>query len=259
MTLRSLFVSLAVAASLALGACVTVTTSDDDRPCASSTASTSSSTGAGGAPATSSSTGAPCAGPVCVDWLDGPYQSDELCPGSAPKADALGACACTGLCAAACSYPGESNCLAAWGGNPPLACKTCLVSATGCKGEWDSCITDDGAPTPSGATSSSTGGACVCDPAMVACPGGGECAHVGAVGPVAGNEACGTAQYCGACCNLGGGCATDRGTCQITKISGVACAADFECCSGVCAAGVCAGGCGVILPGSGASSSGTGP
>jgi hypothetical protein len=33
----------------------------------------------------------------------------------------------------------------------------------------------------------------------------------------------------------------------MTKIAQAPCAADYECCSGVCTAGACAGGCGIVI------------
>lgn len=244
-----LYVAL-VALLCSLAACITINTGS---PCPGE--------GAGGKTeitvAASSSTGSdePCAGPFCSAWLGGLATTVTVCPGSYPAVDALLACACTGLCASACGVPGADDCLSAWGGNPPLACKTCIQSITGCGPERAACLTDDGYPAPSTTTSASTGGSCTCDPAMLTCPGGGSCLHIGEVGPTAGNEPCGTAQYCAPCCNLGADCGTE-GKCQITKIAGEPCAAGYECCSGVCGAGDCVGGCGVILPGSGAGSSG---
>ena len=251
---------------ISIGACVTVNTGPSC-PCdgtGGTTATTTVNTVSAVASATaSSSTGddETCSGPFCAAWLGGTATTVTVCPASFPRVDALLACACTGLCASACGVPGAYDCLTAWGGNPPLSCKTCLQSATGCGPEREACVTDDGMTSASSSASTSasasSGGSCTCDPAILACPGGGSCLHIGDVGPTPDNGACGTAQVCVPCCNLGANCGTE-GKCQITKISGEPCSASYECCSGVCSSGACLGGCGVILPGSGAGSSSSG-
>lgn len=188
--------------------------------------------------------GRPC--DVCSSALGG-SQSNALCGPSQTALDGLLACACTATCASVCGNGAPGNCIGAWSGDPPLACKTCLVSPTGCGASWDACIADDGVTPPAGGTSSSagSGGACACDPALPLCPGGGSCATPGPHdGP--GNEACGSAQYCAPCCDPGGACAV-QGTCQMTRVDQVPCSMGYECCSGVCTAGKCDGGCGIVI------------
>ena len=156
-------------------------------------------------------------------------------------------CACTATCASVCGNGAPGNCLDAWAGNPPLQCKTCLVSPTGCGASWDACISDDGVP-PAGSGSTSAGGgggSCTCQTTAQLCPGGGSGATPGPFdGP--GNDACGSAEYRAPCCDPGDACAT-QGACKMTLIDQAPCSMDYECCSGVCTAGKCDGGCGILI------------
>jgi hypothetical protein len=182
---------------------------------------------------------------VCSSALGGTL-SGALCGPSQTAFDGFLACACAGICGSVCGNGAPGNCLDAWAGDPPLACKTCLVSTTGCGASWDACVADDGV-TPPGAASSSagSGGACSCDVGAQLCPGGGSCATPGPHdGP--GNSACGSAQYCAPCCDPGGAC-TVQGTCKMTLVAEAPCSMDYECCSGVCTAGKCDGGCGILI------------
>lgn len=182
---------------------------------------------------------------LCSAALDG-GASGTLCHPSHRALDRLLTCACDTKCASVCGDGAPGNCLAAWGGNPPLACKKCLVSATGCRSPWTACLADDGSPPPpSDSSSASSGSACSCDPALPLCPGGGSCATPGAHDEP-GNESCGSARYCAPCCDPGDACGV-QGTCQMTRLAQAPCAADYECCSGVCAAGACEGVCGVVI------------
>lgn len=207
--------------------------------------------GSGGGRAWSSPPGGPVGEPaaacdVCSAAL-GDSATNPLCGPSQTEFDSFLACACTAACASACGDGSPGNCLAAWQGNPPLACKTCLVSATGCGGAWNTCVADDGVTPPPGSSSSTGGGPspCVCEAGAPLCAGGGSCATPGPFDG-AGNAACGSAEYCAPCCDPGNACAV-QGSCQLTKIDQTHCAADYECCSGVCTAGKCDGGCGIIL------------
>jgi hypothetical protein len=217
----------------------------------------SSASGAGGASQEGSGGGATGALPdpisdpttpcdVCSSALGGAV-SGALCGTSQTALDSLVACACTAACATVCgggSAPG--SCLEAWQGNLPLECKTCLVSSTGCGAAWSACLADDGVTPASGASSSSSGGlTCSCDAALPLCPGGGSCATPGPASG-AGNQACGSAEYCAPCCDPGDTCAA-QGACKVTKIDQTPCAMDYECCSGVCTAGKCDGGCGILF------------
>jgi hypothetical protein len=188
--------------------------------------------------------GVPC--DVCTSALGG-SQSSTLCGPSQTALDAILACACSGACASVCGNSAPGSCLDAWAGNPPLACKTCLVSPTGCGPAWDACISDDGMTPPGGGSSSAGtgGGTCSCDSAAPLCPGGGSCATPGPFdGP--GNQACGSAQYCAPCCDPGDACAL-QGACTMTLVDQAPCSMDYECCSGVCTAGKCDGGCGIVI------------
>ncbi|MEP7123136.1 MAG: hypothetical protein ABJE95_19565 [Byssovorax sp.] len=231
-----------VAAGLTLGACVTVNT-----PCPCEGAG-----GAGGTASASSSTGeAPCLAAHCSDILNGGWQPDEACPGSQDKWAALYACGCTDTCASVCVV--GAVCLA-FDAAAPLTCKACMGGATGCGPLRNACNSDDGSPTPPATTSASSGGDCSCPAGTPLCPGGAwQCSSPGDyTHSIAGQ--CGSAQFCAACCDPTDTCSI-RGTCQITGIAGAACDVNEACCSGVCTAGACVGGCGVILPGSGAASS----
>jgi hypothetical protein len=185
---------------------------------------------------------------TCVTAL-GSNDPAGLCSSSQLRYDAILACACDGACAAACSTGAAGDCLAAWEGNAPLQCKVCLVSSTGCGASWSACLSDDGVASGTsgsgGGTSGAGGSACACDPALPLCPGGGSCDTPGP-STGAGDAACGSAQYCAPCCDPGDPCAA-KGLCEVTKIAEVACAAGYECCSGVCTAGHCDGGCGILL------------
>lgn len=81
---------------------------------------------------------------------------------------------------------------------------------------------------------------CTCDRALPTCSPVSSCA---APGPseVAGNEVCGSAQYCAACCDPDDGCAI-KGNCATTKIANQPCAVDYECNSRSCWDGKCDGG-----------------
>lgn len=178
----------------------------------------------------------------CGDALGG--ASGALCPSSQVAFDALLACTCDTTCASVCGgAPG--NCLAGWGGNPPLACKTCLVSATGCSEAWQACLSDKGTSRPPHGTSTGGGSSCACDAALPLCPGGGSCITPGPF-DAPGNSACGSAEYCAPCCDPGGAC-TFQGRCQMTALAEAPCTANYECCSGVCAEGTCKGGCGLVV------------
>lgn len=182
---------------------------------------------------------------VCSAALGGDEQGDVCRPSQIALTTFL-SCACDTTCASVCGgAPG--NCLTAWAGNPPLACKTCLVSATGCGAAWTACLTDDGITIPPAGSSSASsgGGACSCDPALPLCPGGGSCSTPGAHDEP-GNASCGSARYCAPCCDPGNACAI-QGTCKLTRIAQAPCSADYECCSGVCTAGACDGGCGIVI------------
>ncbi len=120
-------------------------------------------------------------------------------------------------------------------GNPPLQCKLCLLSKTGCGAAWDACMSEDGAA-GGGGVGASDGGNCACDPALPLCPGGGTCAAPGGF-TLPGNESCGLAQYCAPCCDPADPCAA-VGTCEVTRIAQEPCSNDYECCSGVCN-GIC--------------------
>ena len=182
---------------------------------------------------------------VCSAALDGDAGA-ALCRPSQAALDELLTCACDTKCASVCGGGAPGNCLADWEGNPPLACKTCLSSATGCGASWTACLADDGRESPtSGSSTTSGGSACSCDPALPLCPGGGSCSTPGAH-DAPGNESCGSARYCAPCCDPGGACGV-QGSCQMTRIARAPCAADYECCSGVCTAGACVGGCGVVI------------
>lgn len=209
------------------------------------------STGAGGAgkvgtkrPLTDPTSDVPIPCSVCSAALGGSL-SAPLCGQSRIAYDRFLACACTGICATACGNETATSCLDAWSGNPPLECKTCLVSATGCGATWDACLADDGVTLPGGASSSSGGPACACDAGLPLCPGGGSCATPGPF-DAPGNTACGTAEYCAPCCDPGGACGS-QGTCKVTLSADAPCSNDYECCSGVCTAGRCDGGCGFLL------------
>jgi hypothetical protein len=170
--------------------------------------------------------------------------SGALCKPSQAVLDALLACVCDTTCSSVCGgAPG--NCLSAWDGNPPLACKTCLASSTGCGEAWQTCLDDDGHSRPPHGPSSPGGGGCTCDPALPLCPGGGSCSTPGPF-DAPGNAACGSAEYCALCCDPGDAC-TVQGTCKITGIAQTPCAANHECCSGVCTNGACDGGCGLVV------------
>lgn len=186
--------------------------------------------------------GPPCE--VCSSAL-GSAGAVSLCGPSQTAFDGFTACACAGACAAVCGNDAMGSCVAGWEGNPPLDCKTCLISATGCGQAWDACLGDDGVTPPGGASSSSGGGACGCAPALPVCPGGGSCATPGPF-DAPGNGACGTAEYCAACCDPGDSCAS-QGACKSTLSDQAPCSVDYECCSGVCTAGKCDGGCGIIF------------
>jgi hypothetical protein len=166
-----------------------------------------------------------------------------LCPPAQLQHTALLDCACRGACAAACSIGGDLDCIADWEGNPPLQCKLCLLSKTGCGAAWDACMSEDGAAS-GGGVGASDGGNCACDPALPLCPGGGTCATPGGF-TLPGNESCGSAQYCAPCCDPADPCAA-MGTCEVTRIAQEPCSDDYECCSGVCN-GICQGGCGAVL------------
>lgn len=204
--------------------------------------------GAGGSPGSSaapliSTRALPCG--LCGAALGGDVYGD-LCRPSQAVLGAFLTCACTTKCASVCGSGALGNCLAGWDGNPPLACKTCLVSATGCEAAWTACLADDGSTVPPMASSSASSGMeCSCDSTAPLCPGGGACSTPGTFDKP-GNSACGSAQYCAPCCDPGDACAV-QGSCQMTKIADAPCAADYECCSGVCTAGACVGGCGIVI------------
>lgn len=187
-------------------------------------------------------TRAPSCQPCSAALGGGP--GGALCKSSQVAFDALLACVCDTTCASVCGgAPG--NCLAAWGGNPPLACKTCLVSTTGCGVAWQACLSDQGTSRPPHDTSSAGGSPCDCDPALPLCPGGGSCPTPGPF-DAPGNSACGSAEYCAPCCDPGDACST-KGTCKMTGLASSPCTASYECCSAVCAEGTCKGGCGLQI------------
>ncbi|MEP7122590.1 MAG: hypothetical protein ABJE95_16830 [Byssovorax sp.] len=225
--------------------------SSDSGGAASSSAGGAGGAGSGGSgggvtilpPAPRGDAGQPC--DVCGAALGG-SQSSPLCGPSQTAFEGIVTCACSAACASVCGNDAPGNCLDAWAGNPPLACKTCLVSPTGCGASWDACVSDDGV-TPPASTSASTGSgeACSCDPALPLCPGGGSCATPGPFdGP--GDMACGSAQYCAACCDPGDACKV-QGACAMTLVDQAPCSMDYQCCSGVCTAGKCHGGCGIVI------------
>jgi hypothetical protein len=224
--------------------------SASERGAADPTGGGGGSMGAGGAgrapttqPLTDPTSDVPLPCDVCSAALGG-GATEPLCRPSQTAYDSFLACACAGACASVCGTDAGGSCLDGWEGNPPLECKTCLVSATGCGATWDACLADDGVTPPDGASSSS-GGSCSCDAALPLCPGGGSCATPGPF-DAPGNSACGSAEYCSACCDPGGACAS-QGTCKVTLSANAPCSLDYECCSGVCTAGQCDGGCGIIL------------
>lgn len=168
-----------------------------------------------------------------------------LCAGAQAGYEDLLVCACQAACASVCNVTASDDCLAGWDGNPPLACKACLLSATGCGAAWGACLFEEGVSAPPESASSGVESSCSCDPALPLCPGGGSCATPGAF-DAPGNAACGSAEYCAPCCDPGNPCAV-QGACTVTGIAQAPCSADYACCSGVCTEGACEGGCGIVL------------
>ena len=75
---------------------------------------------------------------VCSSALGG-VVSSPLCAPSQTAYDSFVACACAGVCASVCGNDAAGTCLDGWDGNPPIECKTCLVSATGCGPSLGAC------------------------------------------------------------------------------------------------------------------------
>lgn len=204
-----------------------------------STATTSSTS--------SSSSGAPC--DLCASGFSG---SKNLCPSSKILFDDYLNCACSTTCAPVCSSAGIDSGTAchALDQNPPSGCKSCMSNPSGCGLKMSACANDDGATAP---VVVDAGAPCSCPAGVQLCPASWSCASPGDY-THSSNGACGSAQYCAACCDPTDGCSS-RGTCVITGVSGESCSTPEACCSGVCARGKCIGGCGVVLPGSGAGAS----
>lgn len=263
MKLITSIVALASATVILVSACGVIPTS--------TTGSTGSTTGSGGMgghdgtaiTSSSASTGTGFTCSLCNHALGNSLPTSALCAESAVKYEALVKCVCVDTCAPVCvmTVAGDGGMVSTCGlsdVNPSLACKVCMGNLMGCGAERDACQQDDGTA-PMGSTtagSTSTGAACACPANMPLCPGGSWACST--PGDVTHGPSCGSASYCSPCCDSTDSCKI-HGSCAVTKISNVTCVEGYECCSGVCTAGKCVGGCGVILPGSGAgSSTGTG-
>ena len=180
---------------------------------------------------------APCS--VCADAVNA-TPADPLCPPSATKHAALVSLACVGACAASCAVPGAADCLQAWAGNAPAACKACLASHP----EFAACLDDDGTGPPV-IVHPPVQQDCACPPGMPLCSSPAACSGPGS----SAGSTCGSAAYCAPCCDPFDPVqlCPIHGMCAATKVAGAACASGYECCSGVCSAGACVGGCGVVL------------
>ncbi len=213
--------------------------------------STASSGGSGGASSTSQSASASTGAfscDLCAKPLGG-IVTQNLCPTSSLLFDEVAQCACSTTCAPVCASQGDGGSIChAFDGTAPLACKACMSSAAGCGARLSACQHDDGMTAPA---VTDAGPPCSCPASMPLCPASWSCASPGA----APARVCGQGNYCKACCDSANTCAI-RGTCQLTEVAGAPCSMPEACCSGVCSRGACVGGCGVLLPGSGATGSG---